>query len=145
MMERHTIFGWMNAKFLRRSFDTYIVFVSFDRIRLLLLVMLPSITIAVKCSSRFYCKTTEVKYLAMEEKPGALLNVTAVKTYHAKDLTECQTFCIRENSCQSINLNMSKPGSYECQLLNVNMYSNASFLVTSKNFLHLHIPVSTSR
>ena len=96
---------------------------------------------AISCNSRYYCSTSEVKYISMEEIPNSYLNASAIAKHVVQNVSKCQQHCVREEECQSINLNMSGSGELECYLLSANRYSNSSLLVTDRQFIHLYIPV----
>ena len=109
------------------------------------LIVFPCATLAISCDSRFYCKTDEAKYVSMNQIPKTYLNATVLKKYTVKEMSACQQFCIRAEKCQSLNLNMSKTKEFECQILDANIYSNSSLLLTNDNFTHLFILVSTKQ
>ena len=106
------------------------------------LLLLPSISYGISCTSRYYCVTPEVKYISMEQIPHSYLNATAIKTHNVTNVSQCQKVCVREDKCQSINLNVNKIEGYNCHLLSANKYSNSSLLVKDTTFIHLYIPVS---
>ena len=109
---------------------------------LLTLNILPHSTLAISCGSRFFCDTTEVNHMSMDDIPKTYLNTTVIKKYTVKKLIDCQRFCLRENRCQSLNLNVGKQNEYECQILDANIYSNPSLLVKDNDFIHLYIQVN---
>ena len=78
----------------------------------------------------------------MDDIPNTYLNATAVKKYTVKKVNDCQRLCLRENKCQSLNLNVRKQNEYECGILDANIYSNSSLLVKDDNFTHLYIQVN---
>lgn len=99
-------------------------------------------TNGLKCDSRVYCVTPEVKYISMEEIQNAYLNATAIKKYKVKTVHSCQQLCIKENKCQAINLQSNGSKDYTCDLVDANIYSNSSLMVSSPGYTHLYIPVS---
>ncbi|XP_065051435.1 uncharacterized protein LOC135681076 isoform X2 [Rhopilema esculentum] len=102
------------------------------------LLALFAATSAERCSSRFYCYTPEIKYMAMNAKNNTYLNITAFRVQRTSDIKECQTLCNRDSQCYSINLNITVKGSYECQLLDGNIFSNSSLQLFDSNFIHLY-------
>ena len=105
------------------------------------LLALFAATSAETCSSRFYCYTPEIKYMAMKVKNNTYLNITAFRVQRTSDIKECQTLCNRDSQCYSINLNITVKGSYECQLLDGNIFSNSSSQLFDSNFVHLYTEV----
>ena len=81
----------------------------------------------------------------MEEIPKANLNATAISTYKVETASQCQLFCVMENKCRSINLIVNNAKGYDCQLLDVDKYSNSSLLIKDEKYIHLYIPVSKIR
>ena len=59
-----------------------------------------------------------------------------------ENISSCQQHCVKEEKCQSVNLNVNKTNGYDCVLLDANKYSNSSLLVKAKNSTHLYIPVA---
>ena len=108
----------------------------------ILVSLLVKQTDGIKCDSRVYCVTPEVKYISMEEIQSAYLNTTAIKKYKVKTRHSCQQLCIKENKCQAINMKSNGSTEYTCHLLDANRYSNSSLLVSSPGYIHLYIPVS---
>ena len=102
---------------------------------------LPWLSHGISCSSRYYCVTEEVKYISMEEIPGAHLNTTAIKKHAVKSVPQCQQFCVKEDKCRSINLIGNKTNGYDCHLLDLNKFSNSTLVVMNETFSHLYIPV----
>ena len=99
---------------------------------------------AVKCNSRFYCVTPEVKYISMEEINNTYLNATPIRIYNSTTVQGCQEFCINESRCQAINLHSNDSKEYMCALLDANIFSNSSLLLSNPGYIHLYIPVSLS-
>ena len=94
----------------------------------------------IQCSSRVYCATDEVKYIAMNKIENAYLNATVIKENTVQSIPSCQQFCI-QNKCQSINLNITNSNELKCQLLALNKHSNSSLIVNSQNMTHFYVPV----
>ena len=129
----------------KKDSNTVVLYASVFGFRALLaltLLLLLSISYGISCTSRYYCVTPEVKYISMEQIPNSYLNATAIKTHNVTNVSQCQKVCVREDKCQSINLNVNKIEGYNCHLLSANKYSNSSLLVKDTSFIHLYIPVS---
>ena len=95
-----------------------------------------------KCQSRLYCKSGEAKYMGMSELSEQYLNTAAIKRYTGKNIPDCQTQCLRENNCTSMNIRITADSTYKCDLLDKNLYSSRSLLVKNSSFIHLFIMVS---
>ena len=96
---------------------------------------------SLTCNSRFYCKTSEIKYMAMNKLERAYLNMTAVSNHTVENITACQILCNREPRCFSLNVNISIAKQYECQILEQNVFMHADRVVVNSDFIHLYIEV----
>ncbi len=116
-----------------------------SRLLVLFLLALARDAIAQTCSSPVYCKSPEVRYMGMNQALNTYLNATAIKSTVTRNISSCQTLCLRENGCFSINLNISKANEYGCHLLAGNMYTSPNLLVENRDFIHLFVEVSYQR
>ena len=114
----------------------------FRRFCLLLLLNAFQASATNKCQSRLYCKSGEAKYMGMSELSEQYLNTTAIRRYTGKNIPDCQTQCLRENNCTSMNIRIIEDSTYKCDLLDKNLYSSRSLLVKNSSFIHLFIMVS---
>ncbi|XP_065066479.1 uncharacterized protein LOC135692299 [Rhopilema esculentum] len=106
----------------------------------MMMLALPLSTLSFSCTSRFHCKTPEVKYISMDKLTNMTLNGTVLKSFQAKDISECQRSCLHEEKCQSLNVNISTAIGLTCDLLDINIYSNSSLLLQQSGSVHLFIP-----
>eukprot|EP00795_Rhopilema_esculentum_P003324 gene3324-1661_t len=110
------------------------------KLQLMVMLALPLSTLSISCTSRFHCKTPEVKYISMDKLTNMTLNGTVLKSFQAKDISECQRSCLHEEKCQSLNVNVSTAIGLTCDLLDINIYSNSSLLLQQSGSVHLFIP-----
>ncbi|XP_065065323.1 uncharacterized protein LOC135691396 [Rhopilema esculentum] len=110
------------------------------KLQLMVMLAFPLSTLSISCSSRFHCKTPEVKYISMDKLTNMTLNGTVLKSFQAKDISECQRSCLHEEKCQSLNVNISTAIGLICDLLDINIYSNSSLLLQQSGSVHLFIP-----
>ena len=99
---------------------------------------------AFNCPSRHYCHTSEIKYRAFHELPGAYLNSTdyIMKTFTANTSRKCMQACTRTQYCQSANhYQIKNKVEMSCDLIQGNKWSNASLLVKRENSTHYFIMV----
>ena len=108
------------------------------------LLLITGIVLADNCPSLHYCHTSEIKYRAFNELPGAYLNSTdkIMKTFPASTSSNCMSECTHTENCQSANY-YQKENANEmiCDLIQSNKWSNASLLVKRDKSTHYFVMV----